>query len=144
MHGRTIHLKAKNDVSPYPLHLRAEKRDHLQPCLQRPCRWALHVYESTLSISCTSIFFEGLINKPSFLNEPTVSTELFPLRMMHPVVVLVTSRANVEPTKPRPKLQTHSSTEQYRAVQSSTIFVHLGKLFLSPTQIKVLIVCPDT
>ena len=37
-------LKAKNDVSPYPLHLRAEKRDRLPPCLQRPCRWALHVY----------------------------------------------------------------------------------------------------
>ena len=44
MHGRTVHLKAKNDVSPYPLHLRAEKRDRVRPCLQRPCRWALHVY----------------------------------------------------------------------------------------------------
>ena len=43
MHGRTVHLKAKNDVSPYPLHLRAEKRDRVRPCLQRPCRWALHV-----------------------------------------------------------------------------------------------------
>ena len=57
MHGRTVHLKAKNDVSPYPLHLRAEKRDRVRPCLQRPCRWALHVYTFVIHMNCSKMFF---------------------------------------------------------------------------------------
>ena len=47
-------LKAKNDVSPYPLHLRAEKGDRVRPCLQRPCPWALHVIQR----SCIPQWFQ--------------------------------------------------------------------------------------
>ena len=61
MHGRTVHLKAKNDVSPYPLHLRAEKRDRVRPCLQRPCRWALHVYGS---MEFSIRFPRGIVPRP--------------------------------------------------------------------------------
>ena len=61
MHGRTVHLKAKNDVSPYPLHLRAEKRDRVRPCLQRPCRWALHVIQRSCIPQWFQVGFKNLL-----------------------------------------------------------------------------------
>ena len=48
-------------VSPYPLHLRAEKRDRLRPCLQRPCRWALRVFQRSWIHQCFQVSLKNLL-----------------------------------------------------------------------------------
>ena len=62
--GPQVVIYAWTDCSPQSQewwHLRAEKRDRVRPCLQRPCRWALHVIQRSCIPQWFQVGFKNLL-----------------------------------------------------------------------------------